>query len=159
MIGSNVIYASGKKLSFTRSGLDINNDWCCGRYKNNREYSKITLIVSYIQYSSRVFCLLPRTTAMSGRVAERGGHSETSFPRKHVEHRVLPPRFSTHLHKADRRWIYPLLSHAVHRKSRWTLRFAKIAWASVIYVLLLILSYIYFCISGLKNKRIKTSAY
>jgi len=65
------------------------------------------------------------------------------FPRKHVEHRVLPPRFSTRLPEADRQRIYPLLSHAVHRKSRWTLRFAKIAWASEIYVLLLILSYIY----------------
>jgi len=61
------------------------------------------LLKFYIQYSSRVFCLLPRTTAMSGRVAERGGHGETSFPRKHVEHRVLPPRFSTRLPEADRR--------------------------------------------------------
>ena len=40
---------------------------------------------------------------MSGRVAEHGGHGETSFPRKHVEHRVLPPRFSTRLPEADRR--------------------------------------------------------
>jgi len=136
--------------------ITVNSDYnqLPGTMKNSSLYPELL-----IQYSSRVFCLLPRTTAMSGRVAERGGHGETSFPRKHVEHRVLPPRFSTHLPKADRRWIYPLLSHAVHRKSRWTLRFAKIAWASVIYVLLLILSYIYFCISDLKNKRIKTSAY
>ena len=39
------------------------------------------------------------------------------FPRKHVEHRVLPPRFSTRLPEADRQRIYPLLSHAAFCKN------------------------------------------
>jgi len=96
-----------------------------------------------VQYSSRVFCLLPRTTAIKRRVAERGGHGLTSFSTQTCG----TPRFTTAIfHPSSWSWQpmkYPLLSHVVHRKSRWTLRFAKIAWTSVIYVLLLILSYIY----------------
>ena len=112
-----------------------------------------------LQYSSRVFCLLPRTTAIICRVAERGGRGLTSFS---TQTRGTP-RFTTAIfHPSSWSWQpmkYPLLSHAVHRKSRWTLRFAKIAWTSVIYVLLLILSYIYILYFRFEEQTNKMSAY
>ena len=105
----------------------------------------IVLITTYsctVQLAS--FCVLPRTTAIKRRVAERGGHGLTSFS---TQTRGTPHFTTVIFHPSSWSWQpikYPLLSRAVHRKSRWTLRFAKIVWTSVIYVFLLILSYIYF---------------
>ena len=99
--------------------------------------------VYLLQYSSRVFCLLPRTTVIKRRAAERGGHRLTIFSTQTCG----TLRFTTTIfHPSSWSWQpmkYPLLSHVVHRKSQ-TLRFAKIERTSVIYVLLVISSYIYF---------------
>jgi len=113
-----------------------------------------------IQYSSRVFCLLPRTTAMSGRVAERGGHGETSFS---TQTRGTP-RFTTAIfHPSPWSWLPMNIPPAEPRCPPQIAVNTAFCKNSVdkrnLCTLAYLIIYIFICISGLKNKRIKTSAY